>query len=122
MDNIERLFNDIYWDVGEGGNTQYIKYAGTDLPIHADTARFQKFLIPLTTGPIRIEFFDGYGNPLIMQYPPGLTGLQILGALNTMLDKADDQGETVRDQLSGSDKYIFNGFRKHGDTYFPSFE
>lgn len=90
LDQYLNLFDNISWHISDGGNTSDIYYNDTDQPIHTDP-RFQQLLVPLTTGPIKIYFVDEDGNEVEIEYPAGLRGIDILGAINTFYDRPISQ-------------------------------
>lgn len=89
LDPYLNLFNDLSWDISQDGNTSDIGYydQNDQYILIQNDPRFQQFLVPLTTGPIRLYFFDEDGNEVGFQYPAGLRGIDVLGAVNTFYDQ-----------------------------------
>lgn len=149
-DPVEDLFDGLTWFITKGDTLDNITYFDENelvfVRIYKDPTLLQRFLVPLTSQPIIICYTDEQGNDYRIQYPAGMTGLHILGAINTFYTRPYSQetidhimqnpneypGDyqmiqsgripTIKDALADSDKQTFVGLRKYKDCYVPDFE
>lgn len=123
LDSHLDLFGDISWSIPSGGSLSsdlgyFDDQTDEIIPLAQDPARIQRLSVPLTTGPTRLYFFDKDGEEVGFEYPAGLTGLQVLGAINTFYSKPIDQGllaELTRNQETYAHDY------GGGRVYYPAF-
>lgn len=91
LDFYIRLFDNLNWNISDISD---ITFKGSNLPLNQDP-RFQEFFTPLTSGPIQIYYPDEYGNKngedIGFEYPAGLRGIDILGAISTFYNSPIDE-------------------------------
>ena len=142
LDPYLKLFDNISWTLTDGGDLSDIRFHDTELPINADPKRFQELLVPLTTGPIKIYYIADLEIQIV--YSPGMSFLDILGAINTFYSShvskefilqnsgkiygcsgvidAINNGEDVTFVEFLGDHVYFGGIGKRKDGYFIGLE
>ena len=117
------LLNDLYWVVGDPLPDMYVDGNRIPLSQHIIDILHKEIDHPV---PLRLYFSENHNkNYNLRVYNKKLTGIELLGAINTFWnelvpDKSDKLGKTTRSNIKKG--LVFQGIHKYQNGYLISYD